>query len=306
MSKHVAVLKGGWSNERPVSLASGKACAQALRNAGYTVTEIDVERDIAEVLTKLKPDVVFNALHGPFGESGMIQGLLELLQIPYTHSGVLASALAMDKHQAKIMLKAAGVPVTDHLILPRAEAAREHAMTPPYVIKPIADGSSFGVFIVKADQSHPPQEILREDWTGGEEIMVERYIPGRELTCAVMGDVALGVTEIVTDLQFYNYEAKYASGGSRHIVPADIQPKIYNKVQKMALKAHTALGCRGVSRSDFRFNDRAGEDGELVCLEINTQPGMTETSLVPEQARHAGHSFEELVSWMVEDASCNR
>lgn len=306
MSKHVAVLMGGWSNERPVSLSSGKECAQALRNAGYQVTEIDVEHDIAQVLVQLAPEVAFNALHGPFGEGGMIQGLLELLQIPYTHSGVLASALAMDKHQAKIVLKAAGVPVTDHIIADRADVARSHVMAPPYVVKPIADGSSFGVFIVKADHSHPPQELLREDWTMGEEVMVERYIPGRELTCAVMGDVALGVTEIVTDLSFYNYEAKYAANASRHIIPADIQPKIYDKVQKMALKAHAALGCRGVTRTDFRYNDRAGEDGELVCLEINTQPGMTPTSLAPEQALHAGHSFEELVSWMVEDASCNR
>lgn len=306
MSKHVAVLMGGWSNERPVSLSSGKECAGALRRAGYQVTEVDVGRDIAHVLEALKPDVAFNALHGTFGESGMIQGLLELMQIPYTHSGVLASALAMDKHQSKIMFKAIGIPVTDHVIVSRAEAGRSHVMEPPYVIKPIADGSSFGVFIVKADQSHPPQEILREDWNSGEEVMVERYVPGRELTCAVMGDVALGVTEIVTDLAFYNYEAKYAKGGSRHIVPAQIQPKIYDKVQKMSLKAHAALGCRGVTRSDFRYNDQAGEDGELVCLEINTQPGMTETSLVPEQALAAGHSFEELVSWMVEDASCNR
>jgi D-alanine-D-alanine ligase len=306
MTKHVAVLMGGWSNERPVSLSSGGQCAAALRRGGYDVTEVDVGRDIADVLVKLGPDVVFNALHGPFGESGTIQGLLELLEIPYTHSGVLASALAMNKHQSKIMFKAAGIPVTDHTIVDRAEAARSHVMAPPYVIKPIADGSSFGVFIVKAGQSHPPQEILREDWNEGEEVMVERYIPGRELTCAVMGDVALGVTEIVTDLAFYNYEAKYAQGGSRHIVPADVQPKIYDKVQKMALKAHAALGCRGVTRTDFRFNDQAGPDGELVCLEINTQPGMTETSLVPEQAKHAGHSFEELVAWMVEDASCNR
>jgi len=306
MAKHVAVLMGGWSNERPVSLSSGRECADALRRAGYEVTEIDVGRDIYNVLTELKPDVAFNALHGTFGESGMVQGLLELLELPYTHSGVLASALAMDKHQAKIMFKAAGIPVTDHLILPRQEVARSHVMAPPYVIKPIADGSSFGVFIVKADHSHPPQEILREDWNGGEEIMVERYIPGRELTCAVMGDVALGVTEIATDLAFYNYEAKYVKGGSHHIIPAQIQPKIYDKVQKMSLKAHAALGCRGVSRTDFRYNDRAGEDGELVCLEINTQPGMTETSLVPEQAKYAGHSFEELVAWMVEDASCNR
>lgn len=306
MTKHVAVLMGGWSNERPVSLSSGAGCAAALRNAGYRVTEVDVGRDIANVLVQLKPDVVFNALHGPFGESGMIQGLLELLEIPYTHSGVLASALAMDKHQAKIMLKAAGVPVTDHVIVGRAEAGRAHVMPPPYVIKPIADGSSFGVFIVKGETSHPPQEILRDDWNSGEDVMVERYIPGRELTCAVMGDVALGVTEIVTELNFYNYEAKYAKGGSVHVIPAQLKPKIYDKVQKMALAAHAALGCRGVTRTDFRYNDAAGEDGELVCLEINTQPGMTETSLVPEQAAHAGHSYEELVSWMVEDASCNR
>jgi len=306
MTKHVAVLMGGWSNERPVSLSSGTECAGALRRAGYRVTEVDVARDIAHVLEELKPDVAFNALHGLFGESGMIQGLLELMQIPYTHSGVLASALAMDKHQAKVIFKAAGIPVTDHLIVSRADAAHTHVMEPPYVVKPIADGSSFGVFIVKADQSHPPQELLREDWTCGEEVMVERYIPGRELTCAVMGDVALGVTEIVTDLSFYNYEAKYAKGGSRHIVPAQVSSKIYDKVQKMSLKAHAALGCRGVTRSDFRYNDQAGEDGELVCLELNTQPGMTETSLVPEQALAAGHSFEELVSWMVEDASCNR
>ena len=306
MSRRVAVLLGGLATERPVSLASGRECAQALRNAGFEVTEVDVGYDIAEVLRDLQPDVAFNALHGRFGEDGTIQGVLEFLRIPYTHSGVLASALAMDKHQAKIVLKAAGVPVTDHIVADRAEVARSHVMAPPYVVKPIADGSSFGVFIVKADQSHPPQELLREDWAMGEAVMVERYIPGRELTCAVMGDVALGVTEIVTDLAFYNYEAKYAAGGSRHIVPAPIQPKIYDKVQKMALRAHAALGCRGVTRTDFRYNDRAGEEGELVCLEINTQPGMTPTSLAPEQARHAGHSFEELVTWMVEDASCNR
>jgi len=289
-----------------VVFRSCKKCAKALRNAGYEVTEIDAGYDVAERLRQVKPDVVFNALHGRYGEDGAVQGVLEFLRIPYTHSGVLASALAMDKHQAKIMLKAAGVPVTDHVIASRAEVGRAHVMSPPYVVKPIADGSSFGILIVKADQSHPPQEILGTDWKGGEELMVERYIPGRELTCAVMGDVALGVTEIVTDLAFYNYEAKYSEGGSRHILPADLKPKIYDKVQKMALKAHAALGCRGVTRTDFRYNDRAGEDGELVCLEINTQPGMTPTSLAPEQARHAGHSFEELVAWMVEDASCNR
>jgi D-alanine--D-alanine ligase len=306
MTKHVAVLMGGVSNERPVSLSSGRGCAEALRRAGYQVTEVDVGYDIAEKLRELKPDVAFNALHGRFGEDGTIQGVLEFLRIPYTHSGVLASALAMNKHQAKIMLKAAGVPVTDHVIASRADVGSAHVMAPPYVVKPLSDGSSFGVIIVKAGQSHPPQEILGEDWTGGEELMVERYIPGRELTCAVMGDVALPVTEIVTDLSFYNYEAKYAAGGSRHILPADIKPKIYDKVQKLSLAAHAALGCRGITRTDFRYNDAVGEDGELVCLEINTQPGMTPTSLAPEQAAHVGHSFEDLVSWLVEDASCNR
>ena len=306
MTKHVAVLMGGWSNERPVSLMSGAGCAAALRRAGYQVTEVDVDRNVANTLVELKPDVAFNALHGPFGESGMIQGVLELLQIPYTHSGVMASALAMNKHQAKIVMKAAGVPVTDHVIVQRAEAAKSHVIATPYVIKPIADGSSFGVQIVRAGANQPPQDILSEDWNGGEEVMVERYIPGRELTCAVMGDVALGVTEIVTDLEFYTYEAKYAKGGSVHVIPAQLKPKIYDKVQKLSLAAHAALGCRGVTRCDFRYNDAAGEDGELVCLEINTQPGMTETSLVPEQAAHAGHSYEDLVSWMVEDASCNR
>lgn len=306
MTKHVAVLMGGWSNERPVSLKTGAGCAAALRRAGYQVTKVDVGRDIAEVLANLKPDVAFNALHGPFGESGMIQGVLELLEIPYTHSGVLASAMAMNKHQSKILFKAAGIPVTDHVIVSRAEAARAHVMAPPYVIKPIADGSSFGVFIVKAETSHPPQELLREDWTSGEEMMVERFIPGRELTCAVMGDVALGVTEIITDRTFFNYEAKYSNGGAVHVLPAQLKPKIYDKVQQFSLAAHAALGCRGLTRCDFRYNDAAGEDGELVLLEINTQPGMTEVSLAPEQAAYAGHSYEELVSWLVEDASCNR
>jgi len=306
MAKHVAVLMGGWSQEREVSLSSGRGCARALREAGYEVTEVDVDRDIAARLTELRPDVAFNALHGRVGEDGTIQGVLEVLGIPYTHSGVLSSALAMDKHQAKVIFKASGIPVTDHVIANRADVARSHVMSPPYVVKPIAEGSSVGIFLVKSGTSHPPQEILREDWRGGEDLMVERYIPGRELTCAVMGNVALGVTEIVTDLVFYNYEAKYSAGGSRHIVPAPVSPKIYEEVRKMSLKAHAVLGCRGVTRTDFRFDERAGGTGDLVCLEINTQPGMTPTSLVPELALHAGHSFEELVSWMVEDASCNR
>jgi len=306
MSKHVAVLMGGWNNERPVSLRTGAGCAAALRQAGYQVTEVDVGRDVVQVLTALKPDVAFNALHGPFGEGGYIQGVLELLEIPYTHSGVLASSLAMNKHQAKILFKAAGIPVTDHVVVSRAEAARAHVMAPPYVIKPLADGSSFGVFIVKAETSHPPQELLREDWTSGEEMMVERFIPGRELTCAVMGDVALGVTEIITDRTFFNYEAKYSDGGAVHVLPAQLKLKIYDKVQEYSLAAHAALGCRGLTRCDFRYNDAAGEDGELVLLEINTQPGMTEVSLAPEQAAYAGHSYSELCAWLVEDASCNR
>lgn len=306
MTKHVAVLKGGWSHEREVSLNSGAACAQALRDCGYEVTEIDVGRTISQVLDELNPDVVFNGLHGRFGEDGTIQGILEVLGLPYTHSGVLASALAMDKHQAKVMFKAAGVWVTDHVIASRSEIAKAHVMSPPYVVKPHNDGSSVNVFIVKEGQEHPPQEILRTDWDGDETLMVERFIPGRELTCAVLGDVALGVTEIVTDLAFYTYEAKYADGGSRHVLPAPVSSNIYEKVQMMSLKAHAALGCRGVTRCDFRYDPRGGDDGELVCLEINTQPGMTKTSLVPELAAHAGHSFEDLVRWIVEDASCNR
>ena len=305
MAKHVAVLMGGWASEREVSLASGKGCADALRRAGYQVTTIDVGRDLAERLEAVKPDVVFNALHGRFGEDGTVQGVLEVMGIPYTHSGVLASALAMDKHQSKVMFKAAGIPVTDHTIAHREDIAARHIMPPPYVVKPVADGSSVGVFIVQAGQDHPPQEILRSDWQGADEMMVERFIPGRELTCAVMGDVALGVTEIVTDLHFYNYEAKYADGGSTHILPAQVSSNIYQNAQKLALLAHKTLGCRGVTRTDFRLMNTA-DGGELICLETNTQPGMTPTSLVPELAVHAGHSYEELVSWMVEDASCNR
>ena len=306
MTKHVAVLKGGWSAEREVSLNTGVFFARYAKEAGYQVTEIDVDRNIGVVLADLKPDVVLNGLHGRFGEDGTIQGMLEVLGIPYTHSGVLASALAMDKHQSKIIFKAAGVPVTHHIIAHRSEIAREHVMKPPYVVKPVAEGSSVGIFIVKGETSHPPQEILRSDWIGGEHLMVERFIPGRELTCAIMGDVALGVTEIVTDLNFYNYEAKYATGGSHHVLPAQISSDVYQNVQKLALKAHEALGCRGVTRADFRFNDLAGQRGELVCLEVNTQPGMTGTSLVPELAELAGHSPEELVAWIVEDASCSR
>jgi D-alanine-D-alanine ligase len=305
--KHVAVLMGGWSAERPVSLNSGKGCADALETRGYKVTRVDVGRDIAEVLTRLKPDVAFNALHGPSGEDGSIQGLLEILQIPYTHSGVLASALALRKDQAKTVLAAAGIPVAESVTVDRRDAARRHAMAPPYVLKPVSEGSSFGVVIVKADRIHPPQEVGRENWPYGDELLCERFVAGKELTCGVMGDRALGVIEVrVLSEEFYGYDAKYAKGGSLHVLPAEIKPKIYLEVQSLSVKAHRALGCRGVSRADFRWDEFKGEDGELVCLEVNTQPGMTETSLVPDMAAHAGISFAELVAWMVEDASCDR
>ncbi|WP_428031287.1 D-alanine--D-alanine ligase [Ancylobacter sp.] len=306
MVKHVAVLMGGWSPERQVSLWSGEACAKAAESVGYRVTRVDVGRDIAQVLDALRPDVALNVLHGRPGEDGTIQGILEVLRIPYTHSGVLASALAMDKTQAKIILTAHGIPVPEGRLVSRAEAARAHVLPRPYVLKPNTGGSSVGVFIVREDQEHPPQELHRPDWGFGEELLAERYIPGLELTCAVMGDKALGVIEIQSDLKFYDYEAKYAPGGSRHILPAQILPNIYQKAQMLAVEAHRALGCRGISRSDFRYDDRTGDESGLVCLEVNTQPGMTEMSLVPELAAHEGHSFGELVRWMVEDASLDR
>ena len=306
--RHVAVLMGGWSAEREVSLNSGAACAAALESTGYRVTRIDADRSLAGRLSDLKPDVCFNALHGKWGEDGCIQGILEVLAIPYTHSGVLASALAMHKERAKTAFKAAGVPVAEGIVVRREDAAKSHLMEPPYVIKPVTEGSSVGVYIVREDHRHPPQELLRADWTFGEDVMIERYIGGRELTCAAMGAQALGVIDIVpaAGLNFYDYEAKYAKGGSHHVLPAQISPNIYEFIQKLTLEAHNALGCRGVSRADFRFDDRPGGTGELVCLEVNTQPGMTATSLVPELALHAGWSFGDLVRWIVEDASCNR
>lgn len=307
MTRHVAVLMGGWSSERPVSLNSGKACADALESRGYRVSRIDVDRGIAGVLEDLRPDVCFNALHGPYGEDGTVQGILEVLNIPYTHSGVLASALAMNKPKAKHVMKASGIPVVEHRLVNRFEAAREHALTPPYVVKPPAEGSSFGVLIVPAGATHPPQELAGSAWPYGDLVMVESYVPGRELTCGVMGDRALGVIEVVpTGDKFYDYDAKYRPGGSRHILPAPLKPFVYLYVQKLALEAHQALGCRGVSRADFRFDDRGDGTGDVVCLEVNTQPGMTATSLVPEMAAHEGIDFGDLVTWIVEDASCQR
>ena len=307
-SQHVAVLMGGWSAEREVSLSSGKPCADALEAEGFRVSRIDVGRDIASRLTALKPDVCFNALHGRFGEDGTIQGLLEIIGIPYTHSGVLASSVAMHKQRAKVMMAAAGVPVAAGRVVSRQEAARAHAMQRPYVLKPVAEGSSVGVYIVKADQEHPPQELMSAEWALGDDMLAEHYVAGRELTCAVMDDKPLGVIEIKTAgaLQFYNYESKYAPGGSVHVLASDLSPNIYQSIQNYTLAAHRALGCRGVSRADFRFDDTPGGTGELVCLEVNTQPGMTGTSLVPELAGHAGVSFQQLVRWIVEDASCNR
>jgi D-alanine-D-alanine ligase len=299
---HVAVLMGGFSSERPVSLSSGNACADALEAVGYRVTRLDVTRDIASVLVDLRPDVAFNALHGPFGEDGTIQGILEYLAIPYTHSGVLASALAMDKEQAKVVARAAGIPVAESRVMSRRDITSAHPMRPPYVVKPVAEGSSFGVVIVKEGQSHPPQVLTSQDWPYSDRVMVERFVAGRELTCAVMGDVALAVTEIIpVGHSFYDYDSKYVVGGSKHELPANLSPNIYQKIQTLALKAHQAIGCRGVSRSDFRYDDRFSEDGEVVWLEVNTQPGMTPTSLVPELAAHAGHDFGELLTWMVED-----
>jgi D-alanine-D-alanine ligase len=305
--KHVAVLMGGWSAEREVSLRSGAGCADALEAAGNRVTRLDVARDIAAVLAGLRPEVAFNALHGRVGEDGTIQGVLEILRIPYTHSGVLASALAAQKDLARIVMRAAGVPVAEGFVIDRHEAARRHAMPPPYVLKPLNEGSSLGVVIVKADRSHPPQEVGRDDWPYGDLLLAERYIDGLELTCAVIGDRPLGVIEVQPVSEaFYGYDAKYAKGGSIHVLPAKIKPNIYHEVQDLSVRAHRALGCRGVSRADFRYDENKGQGGELICLEVNTQPGMTETSLVPEMAAHAGISFSELVSWMVEDASCDR
>ena len=306
MGKHVAVLMGGWSAEREVSLRSGDACAAALTRLGYRVTPVDVARDIATVLTALEPDLCLNVLHGRPGEDGTLQGMLEVIGIPYTHSGVLASAMAMQKDVAKAIFRSADVPVADGLVASRFEAGRKHLLPPPYVVKPVAEGSSVGVFIVTTDHAHPPQELYRDDWAFGDQVIVEKYVAGKELTCAVIGEEALGVIEIVPTVRFYDYEAKYAPGGSKHLLPAPVSSFVYQQVRRLALAAHRALGCRGVSRADFRYDDRHEGTGGLVCLEVNTQPGMTETSLVPELAAHAGISFDELVRWMVEDASLSR
>ena len=289
---------GGFSAEREVSLSSGRECANALRQAGYEVVEIDAGRDLALRLAELRPDVCFNALHGRFGEDGRVQGLLEWMGIPYTHSGLLASALAMDKTRAKQIYREAGLPVVESVVVARDAARAAHPLPPPYVIKPNDEGSSVGVYIVQEGANGPAQ--LSDEMP--DQVMVETYVPGRELTTTVMGDRALAVTEIVTD-GWYDYAAKYTAGGSRHVVPADIPAEIAAACLDYALRAHRALGCRGVSRTDFRWDEPRGLAG-LFLLETNTQPGMTPTSLVPEQAAVLGMGFADLCRWMVEDALC--
>ncbi len=302
--KRVAVLMGGPSAEREVSLVSGKACADALRAEGYDVTAIDVGRDVAALIAALqpRPDAVFNALHGRWGEDGCVQGVLNLMGIPYTHSGLLASALAMDKPMAKRVFAAAGLRCPGGKLVTREEFAKGEPMARPYVMKPYNEGSSVGVRIVRQGDNVPPAS----SWSYGSAALVEPYIAGRELTVAVMGDRPLAVTELVSKTNFYDYEAKYTDGITQHLVPAPIPPKVYDAALSMALDAHRALGCRGVSRSDFRYDDTQGGGPEqLYLLEVNTQPGMTPLSLAPEQAKHVGISFGALVSWMVENAQCD-
>ncbi|HUN49446.1 MAG TPA: D-alanine--D-alanine ligase [Stellaceae bacterium] len=301
----VAVLMGGWSVEREVSLSSGKECAKALKAEGFKVKAIDVTRDIDALLKALKPrpDVVFNALHGRGGEDGTVQGVLEFLRIPYTHSGVLASAVAQHKQLAKAVFAAAGLPLAEGKLVTRQELTKGDLFPRPFVVKPVNEGSSVGVRIVRENDNSWGEEAAA--WSYGE-ALVERFVPGRELTVAVMGDRALGVCEIIAKVGvFYDYESKYASGGSEHLVPAPIHPKAYEQSLDIALRAHRALGCRGVSRADLRYDDTRGEPGSLVLLEVNTQPGMTPTSLVPDIARHAGIEFPALVRWMVEHAACD-
>lgn len=304
MSKHVAVLMGGWSVEREVSLTSGGAVAKALRDEGYQVTEIDATPDIARTLTELKPDVVFNALHGRWGEDGCLQGLLEILQLPYTHSGVAASSVAMDKILAKKLFATVGIPCAEDRIVTGQEFFAEDPLPRPFVVKPYNEGSSVGVVIVwPGDQLSPDQP---GPWQDTDKLMVESYLPGRELTVSVMDGKALTVTELKPHDGFYDYQAKYQDGKTDHIIPPDLDEKMLEKIMDYAEKAHTVLGCRGVSRSDFRLDDAMGGDGVPYILEINTQPGMTPLSLVPEQALHCGMAFGQLVRWMVEDASCGR
>jgi len=305
VSKNVAVLMGGWSAEREVSLSSGRECAKALVDHGYAVRVIDVGRDLPVLLRALepRPDVIFNALHGVGGEDGTIQGVFELLGIPYTHSGVIASALAMHKPSAKAIFRDAGLPVVEGLVACLEELAEHDPLMPPFVVKPTNQGSSVGVRIVRVGDNSWREEV--REWRFGRELLVERFIPGRELTVAVMGDRALGVCEIIPRGSFYDYTAKYAPGGSAHLTPAPIPARSAQVALDIALRAHRALSCRGISRADMRYDDSQAGGGQLYLLEVNTQPGMTPTSLVPDIARHAGIGFDELVVWMVENATCD-
>ncbi len=296
----VAMLMGGPSAEREVSLSTGRECARALRGEGYEVVEVDAGPDLVAQLKDIKPDVVFNALHGRWGEDGCVQGILEWLRIPYTHSGVLASALAMDKERSKAAYRSAGLPVVDSVLASKDEVMAGHVIAPPYVVKPNNEGSSVGIYIVHEATNSPPQ--LSDEMPA--QVMVETYAPGREMTVTVMGDRALCVTDILTD-GWYDYEAKYAAGGSRHVLPADVPEEITNLCLDYAARAHDVLGCRGISRTDFRWDEARGAEG-LVLLETNTQPGMTPTSLSPEQAEYCGITFGQLCAWLVEDASCER
>ncbi|MBQ0767472.1 MAG: D-alanine--D-alanine ligase [Sulfitobacter litoralis] len=296
----VAVLLGGPSAEREVSLSTGRACAAALRDRSFEVIEVDCGPDLCADLVAAKPDVVLNCLHGRWGEDGCVQGILEWMGLPYTHSGVLASALAMDKQRSKEVFRAAGLPVVESVIVPASTVRGSHVMEPPYVVKPNNEGSSVGVYLVEVENNGPPQL----DDAMPAEVMVEKFVAGRELTTTVMGQRALTVTDIQTT-GWYDYDAKYKAGGSTHVVPADIPHGIFELCMDYALRAHNALGCRGVSRTDFRWDESRGAAG-LFLLETNTQPGMTPTSLSPEQAQSVGISFGELCAWMIEDASCNR
>ena len=308
----VAVLKGGMSSEREVSLVSGAACAAALRDAGYEVIEIDVTFELWEQLKTAAPDVIFNALHGDWGEDGRVQGVLDMYGKPYTHSGVMASALAMDKHRAKHVLKAVGITVAHGGLFNRLDVAKSDPIATPYVVKPNGQGSSKSVYIVKDERSNQ-RAAIANDVEMGDEVVVEAYIPGRELTVAVKDGKAICVTEIIaaeSDNGWYDYEAKYGEGAARHQCPADLPDYVTELCLDWAAKAHDALGCRGVSRSDFRFNDENCNESnvvnKIVMLEVNTQPGMTPTSLVPEQAAYVGINFVQLCRWMVEDASWPR
>jgi D-alanine-D-alanine ligase len=307
----IAVLMGGRSAEREVSLSSGRGVVAALREEGFDAALLDPGDNPGQQLFEAKPDAVFNALHGRFGEDGTVQGLLELMRIPYTHSGVLSSALAMHKERTKDVYRAAGLPVVQSIVADRREVANKHLMEPPYVIKPVSEGSSVGIYIIRKGDNRPPSELGSDTWQLSDEMMVEEFVPGRELTVSVMGanllgeERALGVTEITTELEFYDYEAKYAPGGSRHILPAQIPAKATEEAMELAIAAHKALGCRGVTRTDFRYDD-TGAKTRMILLETNTQPGMTPTSLTPEQAAHIGMSYAKLCRWMVEDASCDR